>query len=84
MSHGLHQMKHTAPGRETGRRDNGRRGPSDAGRNGKAAQQVWQRKHAEFTARARTAAANGNDVDAENFYQHAEHYLRMMHGSTAV
>jgi hypothetical protein len=31
-----------------------------------------------YTALARDAASAGNDIDAENFYQHAEHYLRTM------
>ena len=44
---------------------------------------LWQKRHAEFTALGRAASANGNDIDAENFYQHAEHYLRLMQGTAA-
>ena len=36
-----------------------------------------------YIALARTAAANGNAVDAENYYQHAEHYFRLMKQKTA-
>ena len=84
MSNGLHHMKQVKPGRVAGRRQNARGRQIDGGRNGNGSREAWQRKHAEFTAKARTAAANGNDVDAENFYQHAEHYLRMMQGSAAL
>ncbi len=31
-----------------------------------------------YTALARAAAAAGNAIDAENYYQHAEHYYRLM------
>ena len=36
-----------------------------------------------FTALARAAAAAGNAIDAENYYQHAEHYYRVMAEKTA-
>jgi hypothetical protein len=35
-----------------------------------------------YTALARDAASAGNAIDAENFYQHAEHYLRTMRALT--
>jgi hypothetical protein len=31
-----------------------------------------------YTALARDAASAGNAIEAENFYQHAEHYFRVM------
>lgn len=37
-----------------------------------------------YTALARDAASAGNDIDAENFYQHAEHYLRTMRELTGT
>ena len=43
----------------------------------------WQRKHEHFAALARTAAVSGNAIDAEGYYQHAEHYFRMMQGTAA-
>jgi hypothetical protein len=30
---------------------------------------------------AREAASRGDTIEAENFYQHAEHYFRMMRGN---
>jgi hypothetical protein len=32
---------------------------------------------------ARAAAASGDAVESENYYQHAEHYLRLMKEKTA-
>jgi hypothetical protein len=43
----------------------------------------WQRRHEHFTSLARTASVSGNAVDAENYFQHAEHYFRMMQGTAA-
>jgi hypothetical protein len=37
-----------------------------------------QRKYDHYLALAREAARNGDPVEAENCYQHAEHYFRMM------
>ena len=31
-----------------------------------------------YTALARAAAMAGNAIDAESYYQHAEHYYRLM------
>ncbi len=36
-----------------------------------------------FTALARAAAAAGDEIDAQNYYQHAEHYYRMMQRKAA-
>lgn len=33
-----------------------------------------------YIALARAAAASGQTIDAENYYQHAEHYFRSMEG----
>jgi uncharacterized protein DUF4167 len=32
---------------------------------------------------ARAAALTGDTVETENYYQHAEHYFRLMKGNTA-
>jgi Domain of unknown function (DUF4167) len=37
-----------------------------------------RRKYECYLALARDAAARGDIVEAENMYQHAEHYLRLM------
>ena len=31
-----------------------------------------------YTTMAKNAARRGEDIEAENFYQHAEHYFRVM------
>jgi hypothetical protein len=37
-----------------------------------------QRNYERYLALARDATLNGDIVEAENFYQHAEHYFRVM------
>jgi hypothetical protein len=37
-----------------------------------------QRNYERYLALARDAALNGDTVEAENFYQHADHYFRVM------
>ncbi len=37
-----------------------------------------QRTYEQYLALARTEAQIGNTVGAENYYQHAEHYFRLM------
>jgi hypothetical protein len=36
------------------------------------------RNYERYVALGREAALNGDMVEAENYYQHAEHYFRMM------
>jgi hypothetical protein len=42
-----------------------------------------QRNYERYLALARDATLNGDIVEAENFYQHAEHYFRVMRERTA-
>lgn len=37
-----------------------------------------QRRYEHYMSLARNAASSGDLIEAENFYQHAEHYLRKM------
>jgi predicted solute-binding protein len=37
-----------------------------------------QQRYAHYLELARTEARSGNTISAENYYQHAEHYFRMM------
>ena len=57
--------------------------PDGRATNNQNSRMTWQRKHEHFTALARSASVAGNGVDAENFYQHAEHYFRMMQDAAA-
>jgi hypothetical protein len=41
-----------------------------------------KRNHERYMALARAATLAGDRVEAENFYQHAEHYLRLMKEQT--
>jgi hypothetical protein len=36
------------------------------------------RNYERYVALAREATLNGDHIEAENFYQHAEHYFRVM------
>jgi Domain of unknown function (DUF4167) len=46
------------------------------GQNGSAGNA--HRNYERYLALARGATLNGDTVEAENFYQHAEHYFRVM------
>jgi hypothetical protein len=69
------------------RNGNGRRErrPPPAGRTTNAANRQRQngsvgnahRNYERYLALAREATSNGDTVEAENFYQHAEHYFRL-------
>lgn len=48
--------------------------PVDQGASVAAAKRHYER----YIALAREAASAGDPIEAENFYQHAEHYLRTM------
>ena len=41
-----------------------------------------QKSYDSYLALAREAASRGDTIAAENFYQHAEHFLRVLKGST--
>lgn len=41
------------------------------------------RNYERYLALARDATLNGDPIEAENFYQHAEHYFRVMRERTA-
>lgn len=44
--------------------------------------QKAQLNYERYLAQARAAALVGNQVDAENYYQHAEHYFRSIHADS--
>jgi hypothetical protein len=43
-----------------------------------------QRSYERYLALAQEEARSGNDVSAENYYQHAEHYFRVMSSNRAA
>jgi hypothetical protein len=47
------------------------------------APQNARRNYDRYLALAQAEVRNGDQVAAENYYQHAEHYLRSMHDSDA-
>jgi hypothetical protein len=50
----------------------------DAGQNRRQASGDWKQRRDRYLALAQAAASAGNAVEAENYYQHAEHYFRLM------
>ena len=50
-------------------------------RHGNVSAQARQ-KYEHYITLAREAARSGDRVEAENFYQHAEHYFRITNGET--
>jgi len=58
---------------------------SRSGANRSRGDTLAQAKHnyERYTALARDAASAGDPIEAENFYQHAEHYLRTMRALAA-
>ena len=60
-----------------------RRRPPDNGQNAGARQRQngsagnTHRNYERYLALARDATLNGDIIEAENFYQHAEHYFRL-------
>jgi hypothetical protein len=49
---------------------------------GRMARSATRRNYARYLALAREAAQNGDVIEAENWYQHAEHYFRVMREGT--
>jgi hypothetical protein len=41
-----------------------------------------RRNYERYLALARTEAQSGDRIAAENYFQHAEHYFRTMHGNS--
>ena len=51
---------------------------SDAGHKRRQGSGDWKQRRDRYLALAQAAASAGNAVEAENYYQHAEHYFRLM------
>jgi hypothetical protein len=49
-----------------------------AGHNRRQGSGDWKQRRDRYLALAQAAASVGDAVEAENYYQHAEHYLRLM------
>ncbi|GAB1581179.1 DUF4167 domain-containing protein [Phyllobacterium phragmitis] len=52
------------------------RSPSNVNRSQAVKVRGAQNQYERYIELARAEALNGNSVEAENYYQHAEHYLR--------
>jgi hypothetical protein len=50
----------------------------NAGHNRRQGSGDWKQRRDRYLALAQAAASVGDAVEAENYYQHAEHYLRLM------
>jgi hypothetical protein len=49
-----------------------------AGHNSRQGSGDWKQRRDRYLALAQAEASAGNAVEAENYYQHAEHYFRLM------
>ena len=54
------------------------------GRDDKQTFATAERNYRQYLALAREASSNGDSVEMENFYQHAEHYFRVMRATRAT
>lgn len=71
------KLKAAAKHRRGRQRHNGSRGAGQAkGRNGKSSNP--QAEYKRYTELAREAASAGDSVQSEYYYQHADHYHRVM------
>jgi hypothetical protein len=61
-----------------------RRWPSNAARTESNSSQNAQRNYERYLALAKAEAQAGNLIGAENYYQYAEHYFRMMSSDRKV
>jgi len=58
--------------------DRSKRWSSNSSRPGSQSSHNAQRNYERYLALAQAEAQSGNSIGAENYYQHAEHYFRMM------
>jgi hypothetical protein len=58
--------------------DRSKRWASNSSRTGAQSSHNAQRSYERYLALAQAEAQSGNVIGAENYYQHAEHYFRMM------
>jgi hypothetical protein len=80
--HGTRKSGHRPPhrgaaGQHQGRPPANRRMPRDNARRNNGSGNA-HRNYERYVALARDAASRGDRVEAENWYQHAEHYFRVM------
>jgi len=76
--------KHSANNRNNGRSKNGHYRaphPHDSGNGDKRSRATAQQMHEKYLSMARDAVSAGNRIDAETYYQHADHFYRMARGS---
>ena len=79
MQNGPTTIPGTRPPRPAASHDaRSKRWPSNAVRPGSTNPQNAQRSYERYLALARAEVQNGNTIEAENYYQYAEHYFRSM------
>lgn len=65
------------------RRSSGRKSSGSSGGGGAGNVSSIVAKRNKYLEMAKEALSNGNRVEAENYYQHAEHYSKMLSAATA-
>ena len=80
---GRYSKRQNSGGSNNGRRSSGRR-PNNSGGGGSANIPGMTSKRNKYLDMAKEALSNGNRVEAENYYQHAEHYSKMLSAAAAT
>ena len=79
MQNGQNQNMNTRYPRPSAPQANrSKRWSSNSSRPGPQSSHNAQRNYERYLALAQAEAQSGNSIGAENYYQHAEHYFRMM------
>jgi hypothetical protein len=79
MQNGPHKNRNMRYSRPPARyADRSKRGPSNSSRPEPKNSHSAQRNYERYLTLAQAEAQNGNAIGAENYYQYAEHYFRMM------
>ena len=76
----IKEMHGTRPRPQRPERRSPQRSVQDRSRKQNASAGNAQRNYDRYVALARDATLKGDSIEAENFYQHAEHYFRVLRG----
>lgn len=72
------------PRTNSNQRGQKRRNPTSANSKGAGRRLSHKTKFDRYIVLAREASSSGDEIKAENFYQHAEHYFRMLAADEAA
>jgi hypothetical protein len=79
----LQEASHLTTNRRNQTHYRQKRTHSQQARSGRTTSANWRQLRDQYLARAKTASDAGDAIAAENFLQHADHYLRLIQGAAA-